>query len=196
MKVHIRIVLLVSLLAVFVCLGLLSSAQQLTIANVPSATTEDLPLFLDGEPIGSMANTSALESRFRSLQEKLDSRSMNSATSFNSQNTFAEGSNSLPNSDSTVSSDSAGGEYPNIGRIIFALDDRLPMARVGELRAKLRDYFGYPAFERIFLLGRQPCDEIKSTRRKSGDRFVLSNSRLSADELKKMRQTLAGSALI
>lgn len=157
MKATIRIILLISLLAGFVFLGILSSAQQIPTAKVNS-TTEDLPLFLDGKPVGSMSNVQTLESQFRSLQAKLDNANM------------------------------ADGSLPNIGRAVFVPEHRLSMSSFAQLWDKIGEFFDYPVSSRMALFDGQPCDEHFGGPAKSpAPSFVLSNSQFSVGEVAKIK---------
>ncbi len=114
MRASVRIILLIGLLAGFACVEFLSSAQQLSPGKGSSSSNEDLPLFLNGQPIGSMSNTQKLETQFRLLTAKLPSANM------------------------------PDGSIPNIGREILIPDDRLSMASVGQLWTKISEYFDFP----------------------------------------------------
>ena len=158
MKVHIRILLLASVLAGFVWLGFLSSAQQLPTHSALAPTNEDLPLSLNGEPVGSMANTRVLEARLQSLKAKVD-------------NNFNSGGEALP----------------NIGRLVLVPDQRLSFVQIGRLWDKLDEFFDYPVFERM-ALSTGACDaETGRTASKSGPTFVLSNSPIAAGDLDKLK---------
>jgi len=157
MKVHIRIFLLVSVLAGFVWLGFLSSAQQLPTHNALAPTNADLPLSLNGEPIGSMANTRALESRLQSLKAKVDN--------FNS----------------------AGEAVPNIGRLVLVADPRLSLAKLGQLWDKLDEFFDYPIFERMALSTGECDVNSTRTAVQGGPIHVVSNSPIAAGELEKIK---------
>ena len=160
MNAYIRIILLAAALVSFTCIGLLSFAQKVPNAKLSSPTDSDLPLFLNGEPIGSMANTSNLESRLASLPGGAKSN--------------VNGADGLP----------------HIGNMVFVPDDRLSMSGLADLWDKIDDNFDYPRYNSMALWAGNPCDG-GSTGPTSSHRsaFVLSNSKLSVEELRKLRES-------
>jgi hypothetical protein len=159
MKIHIRIVLLASILAVFVWLGFLSSAQQLPTAKVIPPTTDDLPLFLNNEQMGSVANSQSLVSRLHALHDKLD---------FNTN--------------------TADGGVPNIGRLIFVPDERLSMAQFGDVWEKISEFFDYPVYARMAIWNGQTCTQNSGLPIESkGPIFILSNSKFSTQEIETIK---------
>lgn len=163
MKPHIRIILLVSLLAAFLCIGFLSSGKGLSDSKVTAP--EDLPIYLDGEPLGSVTNTQPLEKRFRSFKAKVDARQGN--LNYNV---------------------GLGGGRLTIGRIVVFPDDRLSAGQLGHVWDKIYEFFDDPPFERIVFWGGGACEKLPQRQSVAdGSTFVLSNAPLSTDEQKKIR---------
>ena len=153
MNAYIRILVLVVLLIVGILAGFMSSAQQISSTTGVAPTTEDLPLFLNGSSVGSVANTALLENRLRSFHDKLP--------------------------DTNV----ADGSLPNIGRLVLVPDDRISMVQLGKIWGNIYDTFGPPTFERISLWTGSACDENPSGTRNAAPVFVLSNKSASREEL-------------
>ena len=164
MKAHIRIILLLSLLSAFMCFGFLSSGKGLWDSTVTAP--EDLPIYLDGEPLGSVANTQPLEKQFRSFKAKVDARQGN--LNYNV---------------------GLGGGRLTIGRIVLFPDDRLSASQLGRVWDKIYEFFDDPPFERIVLWGGGSCEKLPQRQTVAdGSTFVLSNSPLSSDEQKRIRR--------
>jgi len=157
---YIRIILLTAILVAFTCVGFFSFAQKVQDVKVGSQAVSDLPLFLNGEAVGTIGNTKALESRLGSLPGGLKSN--------------VNGADGLP----------------NIGKMVFVADEQLSMAGLGELWDKIDDYFDYPHYEKMALWAGESCDADRNPSAGAGASvLVLSNMRLSSEELKKFRRS-------
>lgn len=165
MKAHIQIILLVSLLAAFMFFGFLSSGKELFGPQDTTSIIEELPIYLDGERLGSVSDTHPLEVRFRSLKAKVDARQGN--LNYNV---------------------GPGGGLLNIGQIIFLPDERLSAGQFGKVWKKTEEFFEYPPFERMALWSGGPCEKPSQPRPAlGGSTFVLSNRPLSSDEQKEIK---------
>ena len=132
MKTYLRILLLVVVLGSFASLAILSFAQRVA---PPAGQAGDLPLYLNGEAVGSVADTRPLVNRLKALDAKVN-RNAN-----------------LPD-----------GGIPTVGRVILHPDDKLPMAGFGRIWDSVTDYFGFPPFEGFEIWNGDSCTE-KSDRR-------------------------------
>ncbi|MEO5859705.1 MAG: hypothetical protein ABIR33_12230 [Pyrinomonadaceae bacterium] len=167
MKAHIRISLLVSLLAAFMFFGFLSSGKEFLGSKDSTSTTEDLPIYLDGELLGSVDNTQPLESRFRALEAKIDARQGNLNYNVGPR-----------------------GGLLNIGRIILYPDERLSAGQFEKVWKKTEEFFEYPSFERMALWSGGSCEKLPQPRPAVKDSiFVLSNSPLSSAEQERIRDS-------
>ncbi len=153
-----KINILIVVLAVLACLGL-SYAQLRPETRAVVATTEDIPIYLDGVPTGSVAKTQPLVGRLRSLSSKLD-----------------------------TNANLASGGLANIGNIVFSPDDNISMTDFGRVWDSVKEFFNYPPFDRIALWGGNSCAEAGGDRHPfSGSVFVLSNSLMSPDDLTRIK---------
>lgn len=165
MKGPLRIILLVSLLTAFLFFALLSSGQHPPAATVDKSTAGDLLLYLDGQPLGSVANTEPLENRFRELKVKVDQRQGNSNVNLG-----------------------IGGGPLNIGRIVVFPDDPLSADHLGQIWDKIDDFFDYPAYERMAFWSGGDCERFpRRSSTEGGSTFVLSNRPLTSDEQQKIK---------
>jgi hypothetical protein len=156
---YIRIILLTAILVAFTCVGFFSFAQKVQDVKVGSQAVSDLPLFLNGEAVGTIGNTTVLESRLGSLPGGLKSN--------------INGADGLP----------------NIGRMVFVADDQLSMSALGDAWDKIDDYFDYPHYTKMALWAGNSCEADRTPSGAGSSVLVLSNVKLSIEELKKYRGT-------
>ena len=161
MKVYLQCFILLLLLAAFACFAIFSSAQRVLPGQTASQTNSDLPIYLNGELLGSLANTGPLVQRLKSLEGKIG------------------GNANL-----------ADGRPPNIGRILLLPGDTLSIKEFGLLRNTVGDFYDYPPFERMAILSGGSCAEAKQgPAAAKGTTFVLSNAPISKGELLRVRSS-------
>ena len=161
MRPHVRIAFLAVLLAAFSAYAYFSSAPLGTGADLAPAATADLQLFLNNEPVGSVANMAVLKSRLRSMKKK------------------------LPNFNAP------GGELPNIGRIVFYPEPGTAMTDIGKVSDELYVSLDYPSRHSFFAIWDRNACVNSSSDRSTSDRpaVVLSTAKLSPNELRNIQTT-------
>lgn len=133
------------------------SAGKAFDANIMASTSADLPLYLNGEQVGTMSNTKTLEARLKSLQDHLTGDNFNAPD----------------------------GSIPTIGRLVFVADNQLPVAELGRLWKTLDDFFDFP-LNRMTLWKGHGCDQ-SHPHAATGAVSIVSNAPLSAAELAEIK---------
>jgi hypothetical protein len=128
---RIRIGLLTFALVAFAFVGFLSSAWP----HSPQSATldaDEVPIFLDGEPFGSTANTTRLKAHLTSLKAR------------------------LPNMNA------GGEALPNLGGLVVVPNNETSMATVASLFEDVVDAAGTSGFGKIVIGGDRPCSGDKT----------------------------------
>ena len=156
MKTSLKIALLITALVTLACLGLLSVAQKAPAGITSSPTDDDLPLFIDGQPSGSVSDLHAFIAQLGVVLKKHTQRPGLNATA-------------------------ADGSLPIASRVIFVPETRLSFKHLGDMAFAAQKLFNYEFEEQLAISDKSLCNagDVKP----DAASIIISNSALSKDEL-------------
>lgn len=156
MKTYVRIVLLISVLAIFAWIGLLSSAQKRSTgaAVPPEQTGTEMPLFLNGKPAGSVANLQLLKTNLAAIYRRRPSNSQDIANS-------------------------AYGSVAVTDRVIFVPDGKMTVKQFGTVAGTVQNSLGYEG-NRVLVLDRG--GRCSGTPKNDPANIYISTTALVSDE--------------
>ncbi len=157
-----KVLLLILLLAIFASFGLLSSAQQRPSSAVGTATDGDLPLFLDGEPVGTVANIRPLTAKLSVVLRK-------------------------HTQSSHLGANAPDGSIPITGRVVFVPDEGMSLLHFGQISEAVQTLFDYDWSRKLVLFNKSGCGGVPSPKSKPDPaNIVLSTRPFTPDELANM----------